>query len=278
MFRIQLKCARAQLNEDRTLNFSMLQDRTSAIHGHIRSFAKKSLASAIDRRRGKSALLRLGGLMLPAVCLFNLPAFAGPTVSGTLSGDNTVYVYVSTDPTQQGTLITSGGTWQDTTSFNDVALTPGVVNYLHFEVVDTGSVYGLIGGFSLSGSGATFANGTTQLLTNATSATDWSGTFNSSGDPSTAPGWVATSGGAVSDEGANGTSPWVDLTNIDSSAHWIGVSGTPWSTDDGLFTVDFSTAIDVAAVPEPASLAVLGAGLAGIFAVRRRAKAQHKPL
>ena len=93
------------------------------------------------------------------------------SVSGTLTVDNAFNLYLSTSPTVQGTLVTSGGNWFSPVSFSGVTLTPGTTYYLQVQAFNTTEWAGVLGSFSLSGSGFEFANGSQSLDTDTT---DWS--------------------------------------------------------------------------------------------------------
>jgi len=154
-----------------------------------------------------------------------------------LTVDNTFTFYLSTDDAQAGTYVGQGNNWQVTYAFN-VALFPGVTNYIHIYGVDLGSQRSLIGDFTLSDSSAFFGNNTQYMLTNKT---DWLVSDTSFGSGYHTP----------LDYGANGVSPWGVRPNIDSSAHWI------W-TDATKSKAYFSLPVYV---PEPATMLLLGLGL-----------------
>ena len=180
------------------------------------------------------------------ICLAIVASCVSATnISANMSVDDALYAYISTSDATLGTLIGSGtNSWFSTYSFG-TALTPGVTNYLHIVASD---VYGLpsmlIGDFTLSDAGFHFSNGTQFLITDTT---HWGAS-------------VTGFGGAYStplDEGVNGTSPWGSYSGINTSARYI------WLDPVGGATRYFSTTItpNVAGVPEPSSLLLLGAGL-----------------
>src|SRR5689334_3119442 len=91
--------------------------------------------------------------------LFCLGAFASATnISGTVSVDNEWSVYLSTDDSQLGTLISGGTDWTSPQSFN-VSLTSGHDYFLHVVGFNDGGPDMFIGSFSLSDAGFQFANG-----------------------------------------------------------------------------------------------------------------------
>ncbi len=145
------------------------------------------------------------------------PVPATTTLSGAVTADNEVRLYVSTNDSQLGTLLTTGNNWSASSAFSGISLTPGVTNYLHVVGINVGGPGGVLGEFHLSNTGFTFGNGTGS---DYTSATDWKYSLTGFGNGYTTP----------VDEGANGVSPWGAVAGILPAAHWLWSHGQ--STSD----------------------------------------------
>lgn len=172
-------------------------------------------------------------------------------LSGGLNVDNGYAAYLSSDNNTQGTLISAGNNWGHTYSFSGVNLNAGEDYFLHVYAYDQGWIAGFLGEFNLTGADHIFSNGQSNLTTNTT---DW--------DVSTT-GWNNYQ--SASSLGNNGVWPWGLRPAINNSAEWI------WSDnaydDDYTF---FTTTISAASVPEPSTMFLLGLGLVGLVAARKK--------
>lgn len=183
------------------------------------------------------------------------------TLSGTLTADDAFVAYISTNDSEAGSQIASGNNWPTAQSFSGVNLTPGQDYYLHVYASDLyGAISAFLGDFTLSGTGFSFANNSTSLVTNPS---DWQVSLT---------GFGSNYLSAPYDYGANGNSgipgaTWGPRPGISSSAHWI------WSTQGTLGQAYFSTKI-TSTVPVPAAWGMMALGLPLIRLVSRRKKQQ----
>jgi hypothetical protein len=203
-------------------------------------------------------------------------AQAASMLTGALSADNQYWAYISTDDNTLGTLIGQGSDWHSADSLTPTALTSGTY-YLHIVAENwtsnsdhtvipgnsaAGNPDGFIGQFSLSGTGYTFANGLTTLVTDTA---DWRAT----GQASAGASWSAPTG-TLTSEAAYGFGPWASISGLPdgTSAQWV------WSSTDPSGEAFFSTTIS--AVPEPATWGLMLLGFFGLGAVIRLARRKEE--
>lgn len=174
-----------------------------------------------------------------------------------LTADNSFVAYLSDANTTQGTQFSSGTNW-GTVYTGSFALNGLNTYYLHISALDAGGVAGLLGEFSLAGSGYHFANNTTSLLTGSSLIT-----ANATGYTSA---FTATTNYGLN----NNSQTWGTVAGISNSAQWV------WSGNNDTNNASyFSVAIlkdTPANVPEPGSLGLLGLGLLALTRFGKKAK------
>ena len=174
-----------------------------------------------------------------------------------ITADNSFIAYLSASNTTQGTQFSSGTNW-GTVYSSAIALGSLDQYYLHISALDAGGVAGLLGEFSLAGSGYHFANNTTSLLTGSSLVT------------ANTAGYASAFGAATSYGLNNASQTWGTVSGINTNAQWI------WSgnNDTNNFSF-FSVAIlkdTPANVPEPGSIGLLGLGLLALTRFAKKAK------
>jgi hypothetical protein len=219
----------------------------------------------------------VGGLLFSGVAL---QANAVP-FEVDITVDNSYALYYGTE-TQATNFVGSDGNWQNTESYqfdlpadnfiyvvtqSDLAVAQGFLaqftnllnndrfysNDSQWQVTATGR-YGFA---PYAGAPGDFAELTSQLLL-----------ANAGTNPSN--GWVATTAG-----NANGASPWGLRPEIDAGAYWswYNSNGSANPTDGGFNHHEyliFRISVDAQEVPEPGSLLLMGLGLLGLCAARKR--------
>ena len=164
------------------------------------------------------------------ILLCSTKIFADSQLSGTLHVDNSFEVYISTDDSVEGVLISSGNSWPTAYTFL-TTLSAGQEYYLHVKAADSGGAAGFLGDFELSGSNHTFSNGLATLNTNTT---DW--VVSKTGWSNYVP---------ASSYGVNGVSLWGNRPAVDSSAEWI------WSSDNNADNLNYFSIKIIALIRTP---------------------------
>jgi len=142
---------------------------------------------------------------------------APATLTGAVTADDAFYAYLSTSPSERGTLIASGDRAGPPVAITPTVLIPGQSYFLHVVAIDIGGRGGFLGEFRLNGAGYRFADGSKRLLTGLPG---WSAGYGGRA-PSIAPPAWSSPGGGVFPEGANGAAPWGPVKGIAPAAQWI---------------------------------------------------------
>lgn len=217
---------------------------------------------------GPSKISSLSAVLMGAAVVAMSGQASATVLTGTLTADNGFFAYISTSPSTEGTLIGSGGNWQQAFSLTQTALTPGQTYYLNIEAINWGGPGGFSAVLNLSDSGFEFANGSQVLTTDPANLAAWTGSYNNRNSAFTAQPWVPATGTVVRAL----THGWGNVVGT-ANWEWPGDSSSGGSNNTcGYCTVDFTTVITSAAstpVPEPVTWSLLLTGLVALGGVRR---------
>ena len=137
-----------------------------------------------------------------------ISSFSSLSVSADITANDSFYLYVSQDDSEEGTLAGQGKGWSSVHNLN-AALVPGITNYLHVRCVDTsGPVAGFIADFTLNDGNFHFADGSQHIVTSEENWRVFTDRFG--GDE-----------GSVTAIGRNGVGSWSTRFGIDLDANWI---------------------------------------------------------
>ncbi len=161
--------------------------------------------------------------LTPAAALIALLTLSGcgrraaPMLTGAVTADDAVYVYLSVDPSARGTLIAHGAGASTPVAVTPTRLTPGQGYFLHMVAINGTGRAGVLGEFRLNGPRLHFADGSQRLLTGLPG---WSAGYGGAAPDLAPQPWTSPAGGLFP-EGANGAPPWGLTKGIAPAAQWI---------------------------------------------------------
>jgi hypothetical protein len=187
-------------------------------------------------------------------------AASATTLSTKLAVDNGFTAYLSTSNSSIGTQFAAGHDWT-TVATNTVELGSAQQYFLQIAAYDDADLAGLLGEFSLTGTGYHFADGSTKVLSGSTLLTGNNDGFTGNYT-------------ALTTIDLHNTAQWNAVSGIDPNARWVWAR---WYDFDNTSFVSLEIVADVPVaapsdVPEPASLGLVGLGLLALSRVRARSK------